>query len=219
MIRASWICVLAFAAATPLSLAAQSGPGGSQSREPAGSNSGPGGGRAGALTPEQRQAIREERRANAGEKRGPGQHPVLEQLVRQRFAAVVRTQLQLDDQQMRRLGEVSRKFEGRRRELNVRERSAREVLRSEVHADRNADNPRVATALQEVLTISRERSGILGEEDQELSAFLTPVQRARWFALQDQLRRRVEEMRRNAAAGLDPAAGGAADPPLPPAAL
>ncbi|MBI3792059.1 MAG: hypothetical protein HY275_14435 [Gemmatimonadetes bacterium] len=163
------------------------------------------------MTPEQREQIRAERRGPGGEGLGGQPRPLLEEAVRQRFATVVRNQLRLDDRQMRQLSDVSRKFEGRRRELNQRERAAREVLRGELVADKNADNPKVASALQEILTIQKERSAILEDEDKELSGFLSPVQRARWFALQDQLRRRVDEMRRRAAAGLDPAGG--AEPP------
>ncbi len=211
--------VAALLVLVPASLAAQSGSGGGGSGGAGGSGSGRGGsgngesGRGG-LTPEQRDAVRDQRRA---ERQGGGEgggRPLLEQRIRERFAMVVRNQLRLDDRQMRQLSDVSRKFEGRRRDLNQRERSAREVLRSEVSADRNADNPRVATALQEVLTIQKERTGILEDEDKELTTFLTPVQRARWFALQDQLRRRVDDMRRRAAAGLDPAPPDGPEPPL-----
>ncbi len=198
--------LVAMLALAPYALAAQQGPGG-------GGPSGPGGGRLGSLSPEQREALRQERRGPGGGVAPDAQRPILEQRVRERFAMVVRNQLRLDDRQMRQLGEVSRKFEGRRRDLNGRERTARDVLRTEVAADKNADNPRVASALQEILGIQKERGAILEDEDKELSGFLTPVQRARWFALQDQLRRRVEEMRRRAAAGLDPMDGAGAEPP------
>lgn len=224
--RRVWL--VAAIAVLPGAVVAQSGSGSSGSSGGSGS-SGSGSGKVGGITPEAREAIRQERqeRRNSGGgdpnsgrggggndgAGGNGQRPLLEQRVRERFAMVVRNQLRLDDRQMRQLGESSRKFEGRRRELNQRERSTREVLRTEVAADRNADNPRVATALQEMLSIQKERSAILEEEDKELSSFLSPVQRARWFALQDQLRRRVDDMRRRAAAGLDPAGGASAEPP------
>lgn len=202
---------LVVAALVPVMLAAQQGPGGGGSSGPGG-NSGPGGGlRPGALTPEQREAIRAERRGPGGGD-GPGQRPLLEQALQQRFAAVVRNQLRLDDGQMRQLADVNRRFEGRRRELNQRERTAREVLRGEVAADRNADNPKVASALSEILGIQKERTALVEDEDKELSGFLTPVQRARWFALQEQLRRRIEAMRRAAAAG-EPMPPGGAEPP------
>ncbi len=217
-------------AVLPCAALAQSGSGSSGSGSGSGPGGGGGSGRIGGLTPEAREAIRQERqerqdRRNSaaggepngaragGESLADGQRPLLEQRVRERFAMVVRSQLRLDDKQMRQLGDASHKFEGRRRDLNARERSARDVLRTEVAADKNADNPRVATALQEILSIQKERSAILEDEDKELSNFLSPVQRARWFALQDQLRRRVEEMRRRAAAGLDPAGGAGTEPP------
>lgn len=143
---------------------------------------------------------------------------MIEQQVRRRFAEVVRNQLQLDHRQMQHLMDVNRKFEGRRRDMNVRERESRQQLRGEVERDKQADNPRVATALQQLLAIQKERAALLEDEDKDLSGFLTPVQRARYLALQEQLRRRVEEMRRRAAAGLDPMdpPGAPPEPPEPP---
>ena len=143
---------------------------------------------------------------------------MIEQQVRRRFAEVVRNQLQLDHRQMQHLMDVNRKFEGLRRDMNVRERESRQQLRGEVERDKQADNPRVATALQQLLAIQKERAALLEDEDKDLSGFLTPVQRARYLALQEQLRRRVEEMRRRAAAGLDPMdpPGAPPEPPEPP---
>ena len=117
---------------------------------------------------------------------------------------------------MQQLIDVNRKFEGKRRELNMRERDARVSLRGEVERDRQADNPRVATALQEMLTIQKQRVALLEDEDKNLSEFLSPVQRAKYMALQEQLRRRVEAMRRGDATGPDPMGGTAGAPLGPP---
>ena len=141
---------------------------------------------------------------------------LIEQQIRRRFAEVVRNQLQLDHRQMQQLIDVTRKFEGKRRELNMRERDSRISLRSEIQLDKQADNPRVATALQQLLSVQKERASLLEDEDKDLSGFLTPVQRARYLALQEQLRRRVDEMRRRDAAGIDPMAA-PSGPPEPPA--
>lgn len=149
---------------------------------------------------------------------GPGgeRRQLLERTIRRRFAEVVRNRLQLDDRQMHQLIGVNRKFEGQRRELNVRERDARLSLRGEVERDRQADNPRVATALQEMLAIQKQRAALLEDEDKDLSEFLSPVQRAKYMALQEQLRRRVEAMRRGEAAGIDPSGEAPGGPPGPP---
>lgn len=61
---------------------------------------------------------------------------------------------------------------------------------------------RVAAALDRLLQVQRSRLDIVAEEQRDLAAFMTPVQRARYAALQEQLRRRVQTMqRRRAAAG------------------
>ena len=149
---------------------------------------------------------------------GPGgeRRQLLEGTIRRRFAEVVRNRLQLDNRQMQQLIGANRKFEGQRRELNVRERNARLSLRGEVERDRQADNPRVATALQEMLAIQKQRAALLEDEDKDLSEFLSPVQRAKYMALQEQLRRRVEAMRRGEAAGIDPPGEAPGGPPGPP---
>ena len=48
------------------------------------------------------------------------------------------------------------------------------------------------------------RTGIREAEQKELGGFLTPLQRAKYQALHDQLNRRVQEMKKN---------GGVTEPP------
>jgi Spy/CpxP family protein refolding chaperone len=131
---------------------------------------------------------------------GPrGQQPrraQLEQRVRQQFAAVVKERLALTDDQLRKLGETSRKYEERRRLLLAQERDARMGLRQELIAgDDRADQERVSRLLDQMVVVQRQRIQLFEEEQKELATFLTPVQRAKFAALQEQLRKRMEEMR------------------------
>ncbi|MCU0623301.1 MAG: hypothetical protein MUF53_05470, partial [Gemmatimonadaceae bacterium] len=137
----------------------------------------------------------------------PGQRRLAEQRIRERFGDVVRRQLQLDDQQFRRLRETNREFEGRRRELVQRERAARGTIRDELSRGDGTNDGRVNEQMQELLKLQRERLQLAEQEDAKLGEFLTPAQRARYFGLQDQLRRRVEEMRRRAMSGDAPPPG------------
>jgi hypothetical protein len=148
----------------------------------------------------------------------PERRAEVEQQLRERFSGAVKQQLGLDDAQVRKLQEHNRKFADRRQSLVQRERDARGVLREELQRDQQADNPKVATALQELMKVQKERSALLEDEDKSLSEFLTPLQRARYMALQEAMRKRIEELRKRAAAlGLD---GGGPPPPAttPPAA-
>lgn len=131
----------------------------------------------------------------------PAQRRMLEQRIRERFGDVVRRQLQLDDDQFRRLRETNREFEGRRRSLVERERASRGTIRDELARGDAADDARVNAEMQELLKLQRERLALAEQEDAKLGEFLTPAQRAKYFGLQEQLRRRVEDMRRRAMAG------------------
>ena len=125
-----------------------------------------------------------------------GNRQMLEQRVRQRFAAIVRQRVGLSDEQMQRLAEANQRFEARRRTLVEQERDVRIGLRSEVLAGDKANQQRVAQLLDQMLRVHRERVALLEEEQRELAAFMTPVQRARYLGVQDQIRRTIEDMRK-----------------------
>src|SRR5689334_10450334 len=63
----------------------------------------------------------------------------LEQRLRQRLGAIVKRELQLDDAQAQRLGNVSAKYETERRQLAGQERELRLQLRDELQGGEQAD--------------------------------------------------------------------------------
>jgi protein CpxP len=126
----------------------------------------------------------------------PAAPGLAEQRLRQRLGLIVREQLELDDAQARQLGDVSAKYERERRQLAVRERLLRQQLRDELQGGEQADQDRVSRALDRMLEVQRARIDIVQREQQDLKRFLTPVQRAKYLVLQDQIRRRLEEARR-----------------------
>jgi len=138
----------------------------------------------------------------------------LERQFRERFAEVVRRRLGLTDTQMHRLGQVNDRYERERMRLLRDERMMRQALRTEVLAGDSADQAKVAEMLDRALRIQRQRLDMTEREQRELAAFMTPVQRAMYVGIQDDLRRRLEEIRqqrRPGAPGL-----GARRPPPPP---
>jgi protein CpxP len=133
---------------------------------------------------------------------GPERRAEMEQRVRQQFARVVQERLALTDEQLRKLGETTRKFEERRRLLLAQERDARMGLRQELVAgDDKADQQRVARLLDQLVQVQRQRIELFEQEQRELASFMTPVQRAKFAALQEQLRKRLEERRRGRSPG------------------
>jgi protein CpxP len=132
--------------------------------------------------------------------RGQGGPPnprreALERELRERTGDVVRRRLNLTDAQMSRLQETNRQFERDRMNLFSRERQARVALREEMMNEENANQARVAELINQTLTLERQRIELLQNEQKELAKFLTPIQRAKLIGLQNQMRRRAQDMR------------------------
>ena len=119
----------------------------------------------------------------------------LEARLRQRLWGITKNRVGFTDEQMTKLAQTSRSFDARRRELAVEERQNRQLLRREILTGPSADQSQVATALDRVLRIQRERIDLQIEEQRAFAEFMTPVQRAKYAALQEQLRRRAEKLR------------------------
>ena len=124
----------------------------------------------------------------------------LEREVRARLHDIMRREMRLDDTQIERLDRTLTTYEGRRRALLRDEREARLALRDAMGAARSADSTRarandaiIAASLDTLLVIQQRRVDLVIEEQRELATFLTPLQRARFFALQENLRRVLEE--------------------------
>ena len=160
-------------------------------------------------------AQRLDRRATLPAEQPPGA-PGLEQQFRERLAQVVKNRLNLDEAQMQQLRQVNARVERQRAQLLREERQVRMTLRSQVLAGDSADQARVAQLLDDALRIQRRRLDLVEEEQRALAAFMTPVQRAQYFAIQDELRRRLEDIRQQRQQqrrGGGPPGGGR--PPLP----
>lgn len=126
----------------------------------------------------------------------PAQRDSLEARVRARMAMMLRTQLGLSDEQVRRFQATNQKFEGQRRRLFEQERDVRRELRMALAAGDSApQQAQVASLLDRTLQLQRQRLDLVEAEQKELATFLTPVQRARLFGIEEQIRRRVMEMR------------------------
>jgi periplasmic protein CpxP/Spy len=142
----------------------------------------------------QGQGARRQQRAAAADSL-PRTRADLEQLVRQRVAQVTKQRLGATDEQMVRLQATNRKFDEKRRILVDQERDVRMALRDEMLRPDSARQGRVAELLDRVIKTQRQRVDIQEQEQQELAGFLTPLQRAKYFALEQQIRQRVTQLR------------------------
>lgn len=126
----------------------------------------------------------------------PPRRAQMEQQLRRNLWQIAKQRIGLTDTQMTQLAQTSRRFDDRRRALAMDERMHRMTLRREVLADSNADQDRVAQALDRVHELQRQRVELQIEEQHAFAAFMTPVQRAKYAALQEQVRRRADALRR-----------------------
>ena len=120
---------------------------------------------------------------------------MLEQRLRERTGEMVRRRLELTDDQMRKLQATNRQFERERGALIMCERELRRELRGQMMLEK-PDQNRVSQLLDQTIQIERQRLDLLQNEQRELAKFLTPVQRAKMLAIQSELRRRAQELRK-----------------------
>ena len=137
-------------------------------------------------------------RRNEAQRSAPGapRRQQMERQLRQRLWQVTKEQVGLTDAQMTKLGETTRRFDAQRRTLNQQERAERTTLRQQILAGDDADQNRVSASLDHLIQLQRQRVDLQSKEQRELAGYMTPVQRARFAALQEQVRRRVESLRR-----------------------
>jgi periplasmic protein CpxP/Spy len=144
---------------------------------------------------------------------GPRQQ--LEQRIRIRFEQIVRRRLQLTDDQLTRLRQTNRRFAPQRQALAAHERTIRQAIRAELRPGVATDEQRVGVLMDSLFVLQHQRLDMLQSEQRELSTFLTPSQRVRYYALQEQLQRRVQAMRQAQQRALQGPAGAGAVPPGP----
>jgi flagellar biosynthesis GTPase FlhF len=128
---------------------------------------------------------------------GPGgpRRQMLEQRVSERFEQIVRQRLQLTDDQMQKLRQTNQRFAAQRRALTEQERGLRSEIRRELQPGVAANQTHVAALTDSLFAIQRQRLDMAQAEQKELATYLTPVQRVRFYGLQEQLRRRLEMIR------------------------
>ena len=130
-----------------------------------------------------------------------GNRAQLEQRFRQMLYQVTRRRVGLTDEQMNRLMPINQRFETQRRTIQRQERDTRVALRDAMRDSTHADQARITGYLDKLVELQRQRVDLVAQEQRDLATFMTPLQRARYTALQEQVRRRVEQMvRQNRAA-------------------
>ncbi len=131
----------------------------------------------------------------------------IQRMIRQAFTHAVRTQVGLSDDQMRKLAPINRRFVQQRQALGAQERQTRMGLRDEL-AKSEPDQAKVQQYLDQMDGFQRQRLDLTDAEGKALGGIMTPVQLAKYRALQEKVQRQLTMMRH--------AAGDSARPVLPP---
>src|SRR2546422_3513710 len=126
---------------------------------------------------------------------GDAEAEQLRQQIRERWNARVRQDLNLSDDQAAKLQGTEQKFTQQRVELAQRQRTVNEALRGQLQPGVAANSDSVRKLMD---ARDRHRTALAQlerDEDREIAGYLSPVQHARYQALRDQLRRRIQEIR------------------------
>lgn len=154
-----------------------------------------------------------------GRQRPPGMDRVrerMEERLQERLNTIVRDRLRLTDEQFTQLRDVATRMEEARRTLRRDELTSRTRLRRALSVSEEVDQALVTQLLDEMPRIERRKIDLLEQEQRELARFLTPSQRARYLALQEELRRGMLELQRQRLGADSLAAGGGAPRRRPP---
>lgn len=125
----------------------------------------------------------------------PASRARLEGEIRRAFARAARQRVGLSEEQISRLVPMTQRHEQGRRQLLREEREARMALRAMMRDEQAADAGRVDQLLQKLVDVQKRRAQLLEAEQRDLATVMTPFQRARYMALQEQLRVQMEQMR------------------------
>lgn len=126
---------------------------------------------------------------------------MLERRVQDRVNEIVRVRLALSDEQFQQLRALATRIEDDKRALRNDELTTRFSLRQELLAGDRVNEARVGELLDKMPKLERRRLDIMEAEQRDLSKFLSPSQRARYYALQDELRKNMQDMQRRRLGG------------------
>jgi len=138
------------------------------------------------------------RGGGAGGRRGAGAPPEMargQRAVRQALERLVRKQVQPTEAQLRQLQALDQRLEPQRVTLMREEQATRLMLRQLMLDTANVDQAKIGDALDRLVKFPARRAALMEAEQKELSTILNPLQRARYQAIQEQVRRQIERGR------------------------
>jgi hypothetical protein len=118
-----------------------------------------------------------------------------------RIDEVLRQRLQLTDDQFGKLRALNARLDAERKSVRQEEAQTRKALRNELLPGVIPNEGHVAELLDQLPVVERKRIALQEREQKEMAGFMQPAQRARYFALQDEIRRGLQDAQRRRVAG------------------
>ncbi|MEO7999898.1 MAG: hypothetical protein ABI852_20765 [Gemmatimonadaceae bacterium] len=131
-------------------------------------------------------------RRPGGAQQGANGRPVLDR-ADDFIDKIMREKLQLTDEQSVKMRALAKRIDVDRSALRKEEREFRESLKQELSPGVTPNEAKVSELMNRWPLLERKRIALQEREQTELASFLKPVQRARFFALQDEMRRMMQE--------------------------
>jgi hypothetical protein len=120
----------------------------------------------------------------------------LRQEVETRFAARVKEQLGLTDDQSRKMQATVRDYFRKRRTLEMEEQQLRQEVGAELRPGVAADSDRLNRLLDQLVDVRVRYAQSYRDESRELAKYLNPVQRGQYFMMRERLFDQVREFQR-----------------------
>ena len=115
--------------------------------------------------------------------------------VRQQIEQLVRKQVQPTDDQMVKLRQHEQQYLPRHVQLDREEQQVRIALRQAMIDSAGVDEAKIGQLLDRMVAFPGRRASLLEEEQKSLAQILSPLQRAKFNAIQEQVRRRIDQGR------------------------
>lgn len=114
---------------------------------------------------------------------------------RQAIEKLIRERVRPTDDQMAKLRQIDQQYVPRRIQLDREEQQVRRDLRQAMLDTANIDQGKIGQLLDRMVAYPGRKAALMEEEQKSLAQVLSPLQRAKFNAIQEQLRRRIEQGR------------------------
>ncbi len=121
--------------------------------------------------------------------------PPVRQMIEQRFAAQIKTELGLSDDEAARMGRILQASAAQRRQMEQEERAAQQALRDQLRPGVAAQTDSLVRLLDRLTTLRVSFAQAAKDEMRELGTVLSPVQQAQFLLMRDRMMARAQELR------------------------